>query len=250
MTNNELPEDYHIKKQAVETEIKEITQKVSETFLDQVELQNELLEQLRSIQSSINRNYDVESAIDSAPFDVRIVVAKINRGSNSQLVENRLRIFVPIIIVFYAAMIILSIVYGGNVWQSMTEVPIIGVPYSVIIWAAIGSLAAILYRFYSQAPKRLTDEIKWLFARPVIGIIMGMLAYIAAVSGLVIFGVSTGTAPATEMPINTTVAHPQIFWIVAFLAGFSDNVFKGIIESLSAKLTTNEKTETNNIGES
>lgn len=246
MNNKDISDDYKAKKQIIETEIKEITQKVSETFLDQVELQNELLEQLRSIQSSVNRNYDVESAIDSAPFDVRIVVAKINRGSNSQLVENRLRVFVPMIILFYAALIIMAIIYGGSVWQSMTEVPIIGVPYSVIIWSAIGSLAAILYRFYSESPKRLTDEIKWLFARPVIGVIMGMLAYIGAVSGLVIFGVSTGTAPLPEVSPNTNIAHPQIFWIIAFLVGFSDNVFKRIIETLSTRLTSSEKTEANN----
>jgi len=55
-----------------------------------------------------------------------------------------------------------------------------GVPVGVILWGAAGSLAAILYRFYTEQGRiRFATEFRWLIARPIIGIIMGGVVFIA-----------------------------------------------------------------------
>jgi hypothetical protein len=116
-----------------------------------------------------------------------------------------------------------------NLWTNNLVIPVIGVPYSVAVWAAIGSLAAILYRFYNQRRGRLYDEIRWLIARPVIGIIMGCFAYLVIVSGLELFGVQTGAG------IVESIARPQVFWLFAFLGGFSDKFYNGLVDLVVIK---------------
>jgi hypothetical protein len=59
--------------------------------------------------------------------------------------------------------------------SSNAPAPIFGIPVSVLIWGATGSLAAILYRFYTEKQRiRFTIELRWLIARPIIGIIEGV----------------------------------------------------------------------------
>jgi hypothetical protein len=97
-----------------------------------------------------------------------------------------------------------------------------GIPISIVIWGAIGSLAAILYRFYTETERvRFGTEARWLIARPIIGIVMGMIAYLAFVSGLTL--VTRGQLP------NEAQSSPEFYWLVAFLAGFSDKFYIQII---------------------
>jgi hypothetical protein len=55
--------------------------------------------------------------------------------------------------------------------------------------------------------------------------------YLAIMSGLMVFGVAAGTG------LNTP-ARPQLFWIVAFLAGFSDKFFAAVIDIVIGRLAT------------
>jgi hypothetical protein len=79
---------------------------------------------------------------------------------------------------------------------STTLIPIFGLNLSTVMWAAVGSLAAILYRLYTfytddeKIPHRA--EFRWLVARPLIGIIMGGLATLAVRIGIIVF---TGVTP-------------------------------------------------------
>jgi hypothetical protein len=118
---------------------------------------------------------------------------------------------------------------------------IFGVPFPILFWSAVGSFAAILYRFY-KSPRRinLEIEIRWLFARPLIGIVMGILAYLALVAGLFIFGSAPSeTAPDTQPSLGTLAQ----FWIVAFLAGFSDKFYEKVIEWLVGKFGAGSENE-------
>ncbi|MCO5190933.1 MAG: hypothetical protein M9928_15840 [Anaerolineae bacterium] len=110
-----------------------------------------------------------------------------------------------------------------------------GVPLRVMFWAGIGSLAAILYRFYTlREVIRFDIEVRWLIARPLIGIIMGSMAYLALAAGLILVSSeSTSTNPAIR---------PEIALIVAFLAGFSDRFYEGIVDLLTARFTPNGHT--------
>ena len=112
----------------------------------------------------------------------------------------------------------------------------VGVPLPVVIWAAIGSLSAILYRFYSERGTiRLSEEVRWLIARPIIGVIMGGLAYLALTSGLLIFAGNGGSSPIRS----------EVLWIVAFLAGFSDRFYNRMIELLLDRTFTNKDATSN-----
>jgi hypothetical protein len=138
---------------------------------------------------------------------------------------------VPVLVVSYVIAIAAIIAVGGNAWEVTTEVPIIGVPISVLMWAAIGSVAAILYRFYTRERGRVSREIRWLIARPVFGIIMGALSYLAVLSGLFIFGTAAGADPAA------IGARPHLMWMLAFLGGFSDRIFDTIIHGVVNRIS-------------
>ncbi len=119
---------------------------------------------------------------------------------------------------------------------------VFGIPFSIIVWGGLGSFAAILYKFY-KSPRRVNFEIefRWLIARPIIGTIMGALAYLALVSGSLIFNVTTSeTTPAVDLQKSGQLAQ---FWIVAFLAGFSDKFYEKIIELLVGKFGTGKEND-------
>ena len=121
---------------------------------------------------------------------------------------------------------------------------IFGVPSSVLLWGAAGSLAAILYRFYTKyGDIRFATEFRWLIARPFIGIIMGGVVYIALNSGLVLL--ATGGAGSNATP--TTGIHNQAFWIVAFRAGFSDKFYLGVIDLLVERTGSTKQPNTNTV---
>lgn len=151
-------------------------------------------------------------------------------------------------------------------------IPVFRIPSSVVMWGALGSLAAILYRFYTERERvRFDLEVRWLIARPLVGIIMGCLAYLALVTGLLLLvpeadrratestpaqsAPAGSTAPAERLPsggvpspspgtADTDLARRMpIYWIVAFLAGFSDKFYTRIIKLLVEKTVGDGESE-------
>jgi hypothetical protein len=64
----------------------------------------------------------------------------------------------------------------------------------VIFWSAIGSFAAILYRFTNAGDKDLEDPVRWLFSRPVTEIIMGAISFLVLKGGLLAVTPARGNA--------------------------------------------------------
>jgi hypothetical protein len=116
-----------------------------------------------------------------------------------------------------------------------TDRRILGVPFPIIVWGGVGSFAAILHRFY-KSPRRINLEIelRWLFARPIIGIVMGSVSYLALVSGALVFSATPSQDLAAELDVS---AEQWQFWVVAFLGGFSDKFYEKIIEWLTGTFT-------------
>lgn len=144
----------------------------------------------------------------------------------------------------YLVMIFYAIPLFGN--EDGTN-NIFGLPLPIVLWSGLGSFAAILYRFY-KSPRRVNFEIefRWLIARPIIGIIMGGLAYLALISGLLVFNITKpGDTPSLDLQKSGQLAQ---YWIVAFLAGFSDKFYEKIIEWLVGKITlgVEQEKEVNN----
>lgn len=212
---------------------------VAETLYDNQALQTESLQRLQEAKELIWDKRDDLHTLSIAQFKVHTVHVAIAQEQQLRLSEQRLQAIVPALILVYVAGIVSLILFGGRYWNATTDLPIIGIPVSVVVWAAIGSLAAILYRFYTRSRVRLSTEVRWLIARPIIGIIMGSLAYVAVVSGLLIFN---GTDSANAMPVRQ-----QLFWLLAFLGGFSDKFFESVIHQVVGKFTTEEETPTNRI---
>lgn len=133
---------------------------------------------------------------------------------------------------------------GSAAFESQfNTVIILGVPLSVLVWGAGGSLAAILYRFYKTPQTERVQwgyEFRWLLARPLIGIIMAAVAYVALFAGVFVL-----EGAATGMETAAGVQRPELFYVIAFLAGFSDKFYEGIIELLTSRVAS-PKTETAN----
>ena len=125
--------------------------------------------------------------------------------------------------------------YFSRTLPEDAKIPLVGVPLSVAAWAGLGSIAAILFRFYKMQTARLKDEVRWMIAGPVIGIIMGALGYLAIKVGLIVVSSGGPNSPATDPRV-------EIMWIVAFLGGFSDRFFETVIGSLSDRFLPSVET--------
>jgi hypothetical protein len=80
----------------------------------------------------------------------------------------------------------------------------------------------------------MSQEFRWLIARPIIGIIMGSIAYLGVVSGMLILSTSNGT---------TGTVREEIVWLLAFLGGFSDRFFESVIAALLARVPVSAEPE-------
>jgi hypothetical protein len=153
---------------------------VAATFYDDLELQKSLLQRLGGallLLKESHANGDKAQAYIKAMGEVKSIEATITHEDQLRQAEHLLRWIVPAIVIVYILALATTIAHTAPSWTSSTEMPLIGIPISVILWAAIGSIAAILYRFYTYRRSSLQREIRWLIARPVIGIVIGAMAY-------------------------------------------------------------------------
>ncbi|MEM7342993.1 MAG: hypothetical protein AAF485_02010 [Chloroflexota bacterium] len=234
--SNNLQEDIQHALEKLAEQIEAYFDIIAETLHHNPKLQEEYLKRLQSAKEVLRKNEedDHASTLSIVQFEVRRVHVGIAREQQSLSEENRLRWAVPALVLIYIAIVVAVIFFGTPAQSNNQEIPILGVPISVMIWAAVGSIAAILYRFYTREPTRITSEIRWLIARPIIGVIMGAVGYLAIVSGLLIFGTAVG---ADE---NFDSARPQLLWLLAFLGGFSDRFFEVIIDAVVSRFSSDD----------
>jgi hypothetical protein len=172
-----------------------------------------------------------DGQLDEAQALINSIDELVLRESREQADQKTWQWMAVGIMFLYIALLAVFAIYTDA--AQANEPYIFGIPLGVIVWGATGSLAAILYKFYTAEDRvRLAHEVRWLIARPIIGIIMAGLSYLTLVSGFVLLGAaSTGTESAAAAPIGRI----EIYWIFAFLAGFSDKFYLGIIDLLVAK---------------
>jgi hypothetical protein len=101
------------------------------------------------------------------------------------------------------------------------------IPLPVLIWSGIGSFAAILYRFNSSGDVELQDPLRWLFTRPLTGIVMGTITYFVLRIGLM----------SVESPNVDTLSSSELLWLVAFLSGFSDRFSDTLLRALIGRFS-------------
>lgn len=126
--------------------------------------------------------------------------------------SRKMAIIVPVLV--------LGLIVGTIIWGLFPQgptandiIPIIQVPLPVLLWSIIGSVIAIPYRFNKTVDMEMRDPLRWVFTRPLTGIVMGILAYYIFRLGLITI------AADIDNPINTG---SLIFGLIAFMGGFSD----------------------------
>ncbi len=143
---------------------------------------------------------------------------------------------VAVIISYIASLAWLMIIAKSDIKLQNSMIPFLSIPLWAIVWGALGSLAAILYRFYTSTKRiQFFQESQWLIARPLIGILMSAIAYLAAQAGLIVLGVSS-----TESTSASQESARRIISITCFLAGFSDRFYLSLIDLLINKAVGNE----------
>jgi len=105
-----------------------------------------------------------------------------------------------------------------------TAPPVLGVPWCVLFWSFVGSFAAILYRFTNAGDQELEDPLRWLFSRPLTGVVMGSITYLVIKAGFL----TLGTSPRE----GVTLGNNDVMWLLAFLAGFSDRFAESLLQTL------------------
>lgn len=115
-------------------------------------------------------------------------------------------------------------------FDSATFINIINLPLPVLLWSIIGSYAAILYRFTNAGDSELKEPLRWLFARPLTGIIMGAISFLIMQVGL--FSINADDAAKS-------LGGKEIVWLVAFLAGFSDRFSDYLLKNVVGRFGGN-----------
>ena len=215
-----------------------LSNKVSTAFFDnskRYRKAKEWLDEAYQVMEGPHQNYQVMSLYDS-------ISELILREKREQIDQRHWQYIAVVIMLAYIGGLLVTAFLITDINRAQEPIALLGVPPSIVTWAATGSLAAILYRFYDETGRvNFTYEVRWLIARPIIGIIMGSVAYIALMSGLILLGT---TPPDFTNATGVTLIRSQgIYWIIAFVAGFSDKFYLGIIDLLLAKLGNQDKDE-------
>jgi len=182
---------------------------------------------------------DTTAALSSVQSYLNSLNELVSREEREQKEETLWQKWAIAVMFLYVGGLVIAALLTNKNPQLLTA-EVLGVPLSVILWGAAGSLAAILYRFYTeQGQIRFAAEFRWLVARPIIGIIMGAVVYLALVSGLILV--------STNDPAAVVGERMKVFWIISFLAGFSDKFYLGVIDLLVARTVSSKEIDSNTV---
>jgi hypothetical protein len=146
--------------------------------------------------------------------------------------ERRIVLFTMAVLLGCVGTLVLATIFGwakmGLAGANMDELalPVLGVPWPVVVWGLIGGVAATIHRYNRHPSYDFNDAVKWIVTRPIQGAFLGAAAYLVFHSGLaVLTGGNVASAGATPMS-NTVIL------VASFLVGFSDRVSDGIFNTL------------------
>jgi hypothetical protein len=98
----------------------------------------------------------------------------------------------------------------------------------------------MLYRFNNSVDAELADPLRWSFTRPLTGVLMGIIAYLAFKIGLLVLQPMSAPDGATVTRLS---APQELLWLAAFLAGFSDRFADSVLRSLAGRLGGDRQAE-------
>lgn len=143
------------------------------------------------------------------------------------------------IVIFYVSgviigMIAITVLYGdkfevGKDTLDNLSIPLLGVPWPVIVWSLMGSFAAMISNFNQRPIYHFGDSFKWLLTRPVQGVVLGSTFYLILTSGLFLL---TGSTVSTQ---SESIVAQRVILVLSFLVGFSDRFANTVFQSLIDK---------------
>ncbi len=118
---------------------------------------------------------------------------------------------------------------------SQLRLPLIGVPWPVIVWSLIGSFAAMIHRFNASPIYNFSDTLKWMLTRPVQGVVLGAAFYLILISGLFVL---TGKNISST---DTSSVSDNLILVLCFLVGFSDKFANSVLNTLVQRYSSEVK---------
>ncbi|MEA5115626.1 MAG: hypothetical protein VB050_16530 [Geobacteraceae bacterium] len=225
------------------------------TMLDDYYVQ--IPDQLRDLPGAQERCLELLSAAEqyltppiyrSDIINARLALARIDiEIRRSKSAKSSFGIVVSIVYLF-AALIFIGFqmgIFSVNIdGKTLNSSLVMGIPLPIIIWSIIGSITSMLIRAGNFPFADRTEALRWLFFRPIVGLVMGVLTYLMVVAGLIVF--AGNAKPQT----------PELLWVIAFVGSFSDTLSINLLEKLLGKFEvarfskkTDEKSGAVNSGE-
>lgn len=133
---------------------------------------------------------------------------------------------VVVSLVAFVLLFLLAIVGPSFGLSTESFVPVLQIPVPVLLWSTLGSFTSLVYRFNTASDVELQDPLRWLVTRPLTGVVMGTIAFLAIKVG----------ALAMEPELAKSLGKNELVWLAAFLAGFSDRFSETILKSIVGKL--------------
>ncbi len=145
--------------------------------------------------------------------------------------EKSLTWIIPLIIIFYSVLVIIFSLYANLQDSDDYVVPTLGVPTTIIVWASIGSLSSMIFRYYRREKSVvMIAEIRRNIGRFWFGVISGIFFYLVIRSGLFIIS-------NQDIDVNSvSQAHQQFIWALVWLVSFSDAIFERVIARVTGNV--------------
>lgn len=179
----------------------------------------------------------------------KLLVEELVKTDRSR--RNQTTSMVTCSIILFIGLISLGVLYHrsqftiGEQALDQLRLPLLNIPWPVVIWSFIGSFAAMLYRFNRQPIYEFGNVIKWTLTRLVQGVILGSTFYLIIISGLAL---AIGISPDNINGATSSRISTEIVLVLAFLVGFSDRFADSVFNALIDKYVsaTNKNSDSDN----
>ena len=222
----------------------------SEIFKKQMKSLTELVQNLDNIaervesedqilQASHEFKTNPEEALKQLSDSTIRIVTKLRKQDSDRAKQKRKRLERMIVLIL--AVIMIGIVGTLAFYMDAnTEIAVIGLPLPVVLWSFIGGVGATLYAFVGSQQEMETVSLRldWLIGRPIVGVIMGSVVYLAIVATS-----TTIIGGDVQTNASATASKPYLLWALSFIGGFSDKFAILLFDNLVGKYTTGAQEE-------
>jgi hypothetical protein len=145
------------------------------------------------------------------------------------------------IALFIAAFVIIGSIFGNYMQMISLKsamLPLVWVPWPVLVWSLIGSFAAMLHRLNKQPIYEFDSMFRWLLIRPAQGVALGAALYLIIIAGL--FVLNGNTSIDLSQSDGKLTTSEVVILVLCFLIGFSDKFADNVLNTIVKRYTTSK----------